>query len=342
VKSKRTAGKSAAAEGLTNVGLLSVVIPVYNGAGTVGELVEELIGRLGSKKLQIVLVNDGSPDNSHEVCSRIAAKHPRIVTYVNLFRNFGEHNAVMAGLNQAQGDYVVTMDDDFQNPPSEVRTLVEEAVRNGRDIVYSYYEKKRDRWYRNLGSKFNNWVANFMLKKPKDLYLSSFRCLNRAVVQEIIKYKGPFPYVDGLALRCTTRIGRVKVVHSKSQRGSSGYTFRKLVRLWLNMFINFSIVPLRVSSLLGIVFSALGVVLSIYTVIDKLVHPEVAVGWPSLFIAIMIFSGAQLLILGLLGEYLGRLLLGYNRTPQFIVREIVRSGRTVREPADGGPAKTDR
>lgn len=301
--------------------MLTILIPVYNGAVTIGPLVSRLIDVYGPTDLQIVLVNDGSRDNSDEVCLGLAKGHPSIVTYLNLARNFGEHNAVMAGLNHAVGDHVVIMDDDFQNPPEDVAALVDEAKRHNHDVVFSYYARKEHSLFRNLGSAFNNWVASMMLDKPRDLYLSSFKCMNRFLVNEVIKYKGPFPYVDGLILRCTRRFGRVQVQHNKRAEGRSGYTFRKLVRLWLNMFVNFSVLPLRMSSVLGMIFGLLGAVLSVFVVLEKLSHPEIPIGWPSLVVVVMVFSGIQLLILGLIGEYLGRLFLSQNQTPQYVVRD---------------------
>lgn len=302
--------------------LNTIVIPVYNSAKTIGYIIERLIKDLGPGNLQIILVNDGSSDSSHEVCHGLRLKYPGVITYISLSKNFGEHNAVMAGLNYAAGDYVVIMDDDFQNPPKEVSNLINEAYSKKYDIVYTYYKKKQHQWFRNIGSRFNNFVANFMLDKPKDLYLSSFKCLSRFAVQEIVKYKGPFPYIDGLVLRCTRNIGRIEVSHEKRQEGRSGYTLKKLVRLWLNMFVNFSVIPLRLSFFVGLFFSFLGLVSSVLVIIDKLLHPERPIGWPSMFIAIMVFSGVQFLILGLLGEYLGHLFMSHNQTPQFVVKEI--------------------
>lgn len=305
--------------------LITIVIPVYNGSQTIGRLADELISDLYPGNIQLVLVNDGSLDNSDEVCRRISKKYQNIVTYINLSRNFGEHNAVMAGLNYAYGDYVVIMDDDFQNPPSEVVKLIDKALKGNYDIVYSYYEKKQHNWFRNIGSKFNDLVANILLQKPKDLYLSSFKCLSRFTVREIIKYVGPFPYIDGLAFRVTRNIGKVLVKHEKRESGRSSYTFKKMVHLWLNMFVNFSIVPLRISAWLGFIFSFIGVVIICFTLYEKLVHPEIPIGWPSLIVVIMTFSGAQLLILGIFGEYLGRLFLMDNKTPQYIIRDIYNS-----------------
>ncbi|MBU0682799.1 MAG: glycosyltransferase family 2 protein [Candidatus Omnitrophota bacterium] len=301
---------------------ITIVIPIYNSESTIGKLVPNLIENLKEVSLQIVLVNDGSSDKSHEACLSLREAYSSIVEYINLARNFGEHNAVMAGLNYAKGDYVVIMDDDFQNPPREVPRLVAEAKDKGYDIVYTCYEKKCHSWFRNFGSKFNEKIANLMLDKPKDLYLSSFKCLSAFVVREIIKYKGPFPYIDGLALRCTRNIGIIKAQHQKREDGKSNYTLKKLVNLWLNMFVNFSIIPLRISVFLGLILGGMGILISIYVIIEKILYPGVPVGWTSLMLAVMVFSGVQLLTLGLLGEYVGRLLLSNNQTPQFVVREI--------------------
>ncbi|MBN2374017.1 glycosyltransferase family 2 protein [bacterium] len=301
---------------------ISIVIPVYNGARTIGGLVNKLISILEKENLQVILVNDGSADNSRDVCISLVSQYPSIVRYVELAKNFGEHNAVMAGLHYADGDYVVIMDDDFQNPPEEVPRIIQKAAGENLDIVFTQYTKKEHNWFRNLGSIFNDKMANVLLKKPKGLYLSSFKCLSRFAVKETIKYAGPYPYIDGLALRCTRRIGVIQVRHDKRMDGRSGYTIRKLVNLLTNMLVNFSVSPLRISFLLGIVFSILGLFLSVMIVIERIANPALPIGWASLAIMIIIFSGVQLFILGLLGEYLGRMFLGSNQTPQFIVREV--------------------
>lgn len=302
---------------------VSIVIPVYNGARSIGPLVEHLLTVLHQYTLQIVLVNDGSPDNSHEVCRGLHQAHPDAVTYVRLAKNFGEHNAVMAGLRHARGDYVVIMDDDFQNPPDEVIRLIEHAAQGDHDIVYTFYRKKHHHWFRNLGSRLNNFVATWMLDKPRDLYLSSFKCLSRFAVREITRYEGPFPYVDGLALRATRHIGKIEVRHEPRRDGHSSYTFRKLVHLWLNMFINFSVMPLRLSTMMGLGLSALGFLLGIVVLIEKLLNPSVPLGWSSVIVALALFAGVQLAMLGLAGEYLGRLFLSTNQTPQFVIRDVL-------------------
>lgn len=302
---------------------ISVIIPVYDGAMTIVNLVDEVINSMSRNEIEIILVNDGSRDSSHEVCVSIFKKYKNIVKYICLAKNFGEHNAVMAGLNHAVGDYAVVIDDDFQNPPGEILKLVDEAVRGKYDVVYSYYDKKYHSWFRNLGSNFNNFIAGFLLDKPKGLYLSSFKCLNYFIVQEIIKYKGPFPYIDGLILRNTRNIGRVLVRHDKQRKGKSGYTLRKLTGLWLNMFVNFSIYPLRISSFFGFIFLIIAMAFSIWIIIEKIVNPAVPAGATSILIAIFVFGGIQLLILGIIGEYLGKLFLMSNLTPQYTIRHII-------------------
>ena len=301
---------------------IGIVIPVYNGALTIGNLIDKLIALLPYKNKKIILVNDGSTDNSHEVCLKKVEQYPHIVTYLSLSKNFGEHNAVMAGLNYADTDYVVVMDDDFQNPPDEVEKLINVAVEGGYDVIYSYYEEKKHTFFRNLGSKFNDIVATFLLDKPPNLYLSSFKCMNRFMVNEVIKYKGPFPYIDGLILRVTRNIGKVMVRHEERQINRSNYTLRKLIHLWLNMFVNFSVIPLRISTVLGLFMAFIGAIMSIYVFIDKVFISSNPLGWSSIMVAVITFSGVQLLIIGLIGEYLGRLFLTGNMTPQYVIKNI--------------------
>jgi glycosyltransferase involved in cell wall biosynthesis len=300
---------------------ISIVIPVYNAERTISRLVDELAEKVSCDELEIILVNDGSKDNSHEACISIFEKYRDIVKYLCLAKNFGEHNAVLAGLNYVTGDYAVIIDDDFQNPPEEINKLVAEAVSKKYDVVYSYYSKKHHPWLRNLGSRFGNIVANFLLDKPKDLYLSSFKCINSLIVKEIVKYKGPFPYIDGLILRATRNIGSVLTSHTERIVGKSGYSFKKLVSLWLNMFVNFSVLPLRISTVLGFLFSILGGVLSACFIIEKLIYPDVPVGLTAILVSILVFAGIQLIMLGLIGEYLGKLFLMSNRTPQYVIRQ---------------------
>jgi len=301
---------------------LAIVIPVYNSEKTIARLVDELVGNLGPLyRLEIILVNDHSGDRSEEACISLYQRYKDTVRFYSLSRNVGEHSAVMAGLNKTTAGYVVIMDDDFQNPVGEVTKLVEKALKGDFDVVYTYYREKKHNMFRNIGSWFHNRVANFMLRKPKDLYLSSFKVLSRFLVDEIIKYKAPFPYIDGLILQATENIGRVEVEHHPRQESRSGYTLGKLVSLWLNMFTNFSILPLRLSVFLGFVFAFLGLAMGAYTVIEKINHPDLPVGFASLIFSISVFAGVQLISLGIIGEYIGRIFLTLNRKPQYTIKK---------------------
>jgi glycosyltransferase involved in cell wall biosynthesis len=305
---------------------LSLVIPVYNGSRTIGQLVEQIMKVFEPTSFEVVLVNDGSQDDSEAVCARLVERFPRIVVFVHLSRNFGEHNAVLAGFMQSRGRYVAVLDDDGQNPPEEVTRMLEDLKRKNYDVVYGHYIEKKHSAFRNFGSWFNDKIATMMLQKPKDLYLSSFKVMNRFLVNEIIKYRGPYPYADGLIYRVTRNIGQIPVEHRPSANGPSRYTFRRLVRLWLNMFLNFSIKPLRLSIYVGLLTSCLSVVALIAILIDRVwITPNVTLGIPTVLGTIVLLAGIQLMILGLVGEYLGRLYLDQTGTPQYVIRYVKRS-----------------
>lgn len=300
----------------------TIVIPVYNGALSIGRLVDELIARLTPLfSIEIVLVNDCSPDNSEEVCIGIARKHPEFVSFYSLAMNVGEHNTVMAGLNKATGDYAIIMDDDFQNPVSEVIKLINYMLSHDYDVVYTWYDEKKHSLFRNLGSRFNDRVANLMLKKPRNLYLSSFKMINRFLIDEVIKYNLPYPYIDGLILQTTSNIGKIKVNHTSRQTGKSNYTLRKLISLWMNMFTNFSILPLRMSIILGFIFSIIGFLIGIDAVIEKIYNPNVPLGYTFVVVIISIYAGVQLIAIGMVGEYLGRIFMSNNKKPQYSIRK---------------------
>ena len=306
---------------------VSVLIPVYNSQDTIGRLIDVVIEELRPRcdQLEIVAVNDGSRDHSHDALCQAVDRHPDIVKYVRLARNFGEHGAVMCGLHYVSGDCVVIIDDDFQNPPDQILRLVDK-LQEGFDVVYSYYGEKHHSLKRNLGSAFNDWMATRLLGKPKGLYLSSFKAMNRFLIDTVTQYEGPYPYLDGLVIRSTSSIGQQLCQHAPREVGHSNYTSRRLIRLWLNMFTGFSVKPLRIVSFLGFLMSAAGMFMALFFMVSWSLggifrSQEIPPGWASLIICITIFAGLQLSVLGMIGEYLGRVLHTANRTPQFIVRE---------------------
>lgn len=305
---------------------LSVVIPVYNAEKTIASLCNNLIELLsGDFRLEIVLINDCSSDGTDGICRELHAKHPETVVYARLSRNFGEHNAVMAGLNQTRGDYIVIMDDDFQNPPEEVIKLVSE-IQKGFDAVYCKYEKKNDSIFRNLGSYLNGSMARVVLNKPANLYLSSFKAMNRFLVNEVITYTTPTPYLDAIILRITNNIGIIEVRHDQRLTGNSGYTLKKLAALWGNMIVSYSMIPLRILTVSGMIMTLLG----IYSVCDMLIgniSPVITdpTDLEELTSVSMFFRGLQLFATGILGEYVGRIYLKLNQEPQYIIREKLNS-----------------
>ena len=303
---------------------LSIVIPVYNGAGSIAELVRALEELRIEGGHEIILVNDGSPDDSLDLCRALVDGASVPITLIKLARNYGEHNAIMAGLRHASGAHIITMDDDLQNPPEEVERLLVFAQGSGKEVIYTFYDEKQHPVWRNLGSRFANRVADFVLEKPRGLYLSSFRCISAFVVREITRYEGPFPYVDGLILQVTHDIGRLMVRHLPRAAGRSNYTLRRLLRLWASMFVNFSVMPLRVSTITGFVLSGLGALAGAIVIAEALISSPPA-GWASLMAAVLLLSGVQLVILGIVGEYLGRLYLTANGKPQSVIREVRRS-----------------
>ena len=304
---------------------LTIVIPVYRGAGTIGQVVAELSALRPAGGLEIILVNDGSPDNSGEVCRSLLAAATVPIVYIEHARNYGEHNAVMTGLRRARGDYVITMDDDLQNPPEEVIHLYDHAREGDWDVVYTRYATKQHALWRNIGSRFANAVADRLLDKPKGLYLSSFRCMARLVVESVTRYNGPYPYVDGLIMQVTQRIDSIEVRHLPRIEGRSNYNLTRLVLLWLNLATSFSLAPLRLAILLGIGMSVLGTIGAIATIAEALVTKATPSGYASTMVVILLVGGVQSMILGVLGEYVGRTFLSANGKPQGTVRAIARS-----------------
>jgi undecaprenyl-phosphate 4-deoxy-4-formamido-L-arabinose transferase len=303
---------------------LSFVIPLYKSADTIAAVVREIEALRIEGGHEIILVNDGSGDETGDVCRELVARSRVPITYIEHARNYGEHNAVLTGWRHARGAHIVNLDDDGQNPPAEAVRLWEEARRTGLDVVFGHYVEKQHSLWRNLGSGLTNRMTNWALDKPHGFYLSSFRCVTMFVAQQVIGYAGPYPYIDGLILQVTQRIGSISVRHEPRHAGDSTYTLRRLIRLWLSAWVNFSVLPLRVATVLGLLlaFAGLAALVVVFVMWLRDVGPEHGFGW--IMAALLVFSGTQLVLLGLIGEYIGRMFLAVNQRPQSVVREILR------------------
>jgi len=305
---------------------VSIVIPVYGSERVLPELVAQ-IRKVAEglddvrEKYEIIFVCDQSPDNSWRVIQKLSAENPRVCGIL-LRINVGQHNALMAGFAQARGEIIVTMDDDLQHSPADIPKLLLE-IKQGHDVAYARFKTRKHASWKIAGSRLNDLVAGYLMQKPRDLYLSPFRAMKAAIRDDILRYRGPYVYVDGLILSVTRNIASVDVDHHDRYAGDSRYGLSKSVSLWLKMATSFSIVPLRLTSLLGLLFSGLGFLLAILLVIQKLTLNLMPIGWSSLIVTILIIGGVQLLALGMLGEYLGRVLLTINLRPQYVVAETV-------------------
>ncbi len=300
---------------------ISVVIPCYGSQNTIESVVNEVKSTLSQRPVEyeIILVNDCSPDNVWERIELLsqADSHIKGICFA---KNFGQHSALMAGYRYSTGDIVISMDDDGQTPADELFKLVDE-IEKGYDVVYATYENKKHNVFRNIGSKMNDIMCDVLLGKPKGLMVTSYFAARRFIIDEICKYKNSYTYVIGLVFRTTKNIGTVSVTHRSRTEGSSGYTLRKLINLWLNGFTAFSIKPLRFATMSGIGIAILGFLYVIYIIINKCINPDVPMGWSSTMAAIFIIGGLILFTLGMIGEYLGRVYISINDAPQYVIRE---------------------
>lgn len=303
---------------------VSFVIPCYRSEHTLPHVVKEIcdtMDSLGTYAYDIVLVNDSSPDATFEVIRGLCREYKNI-TGINLARNFGQHAALMAGIRHTDGDYVICLDDDGQTPADEADKLIDK-LEEGFDAVYACYDHKQHSAFRNLGSKVNELMTRFMLGKPKNLYISSYFAVKRFVAEDMLRYQNSYPYVIGLVLRATKNIANVAVNHREREEGRSGYTLKKLMGLWFNGFTAFSVKPLRIATGLGAFCACAGFLYGAYTVIKRLVNPNVPMGFSSIMAAIVFFGGMLMIMLGLVGEYIGRIYISLNNSPQYVIREKV-------------------
>jgi len=301
---------------------VSFVIPCYRSENTLQHVIAEIedkMKQLTQYEYNVFLINYCSPDNTVGVIRRLC-EEKTYIKGISFARNFGQHAALMAGLRHSDGDYVVCLDDDGQTPADEVDKLLGK-LEEGYDAVYAKYEHKQHSAFRNIGSKINELMTRTMLGKPKELYISSYFAVKRFVVEDMIRYENSYPYVIGLVLRATKNITNVTVQHREREEGNSGYTFKKLIGLWFNGFTAFSVKPLRIATIIGASSAGVGFLYGIYTVIKRLVNPDVPMGFSSMMTAIVIFGGMIMVMLGLIGEYIGRIYISLNNSPQYVIRE---------------------
>lgn len=304
--------------------LISFVIPCYCSEKTIEAVVEEIIAKVQEQSqydYEIILVNDFSKDDTKNVIWKMAEENHRIVA-IDFSRNFGQHSAMMAGFQKVRGKYVVGLDDDGQMPIESIFDLIKE-LENGADVAFGAYEEIKQKWYRNLGSKVNVWMTEILLEKPKKLYMSSFWAGKRFVIEEVLRYDGAYPYIGGLLLRITKNMVSVPVKHRERSAGKSGYTFFKLINLWMNGFTAFSVKPLRFATFCGGISAAAGFIFGIVMIIRKLLNPDILLGYASTITVLLFIGGMIMLLLGILGEYIGRIYICMNKAPQYVVKEVV-------------------
>lgn len=303
---------------------ISFVIPCYRSEHTLETVVNEIRDKMllmHKETYEIILVNDCSPDNTFAVIRKLCARDKRIIG-LDHAKNFGQHAALMAGFHFVSGDVIVCMDDDGQTPADEVDRLLD-RIEEGYDVVYAEYEDKRHSVFRNIGSSVNRKMTEVMLGKPRELYISSYFAAKRFVVDEMIKYQNAYPYVLGLVLRTTKNICNVKVTHRDRLEGISGYSLKRLTALWVNGFTSFSVMPLRIASYGGVFVAVMGFLYAVYTIISKVSNPDRVIGWSSTISIILILGGFTLLVLGMIGEYVGRIYISLNNSPQYVIRTVI-------------------
>ena len=314
--------------------LLSIVIPCYRSANTIGKVVEMSMAEVDKIKdleCEFVLVNDCSPDDTFEAIRHLAEKYPN-VKGVNFAKNFGQHNAIMAGLREASGDYIMGMDDDMQTHPSQIPAFIRK-MNEGYDVVFGVYRKRKFGFFKNLSSKISSFVIWHMIEKPKDLESSNFWCCRKYVRDEIIKYTGYNLYLQIMFYRTTSNIANIEIEHFAREEGQSNYSFKKALKLFM-AFMNYTVIPLRAATIMGVLFSAAGFIGAVAVLVRKLIDPTVMVGWSSLMCAMLALFGIAFLMMGIIGEYVGKMVLNQKKTPQYVVRETVNIDKTKEDVTD--------
>lgn len=301
---------------------VSFVVPCYNSATSISNVVSEIKKTILKREgydYEIILINDCSRDKTLQEIENICKSNVK-VKGINLTKNFGQHAALMSGYKVSTGDIVVSMDDDGQTPANEVFSLIDK-LNEGYDVVYASYNTKRHGNFRNFGSKVNKIMAEILINKPKELQVTSYFAARRFIINEILKYRNAFPYVVGLILRTTNNITNTPVAHLERAEGNSNYNLSKLVSLWMNGFTAFSVKPLRIASAIGVLCALIGFFFTIYIIVYKILNPSLVAGYSSLMAALLFLGGIILMVLGLIGEYIGRIYISLNNSPQYVINK---------------------
>ncbi len=302
---------------------VSVVIPVYRGAESLPILIPRLVEVLTAQGyvFEIICVHDCGPDNSLEVLKQLAEQHAAL-KIVSLSRNFGQENAILAGFRYIKYSTVVCMDEDLQHDPADVPKLVDELRQKNLDVVFAKFTERTRSFSRRFGTAFNDYMMQKTIQKPKGLGMSSFLALRSFIVDNIQEYAGPYPYLAGLYLTYSTAVGNVELTEHDRPHGESSYNLSKLMGVWVNGLVNFSILPLRLLFVGGLVTLALSLIATVVLVINRLMDPNLPLGWTMVMITLVALAGIQSVALGLLGEYVGRILMIGTRKPAFAVRAV--------------------
>lgn len=308
---------------------LSIVVPVYRSEDCLVALYDAVGRELAAAGIsfELILVNDCSPDGSWGVIESLCRVDRRVVG-VDLRRNFGQDNAILTGLRLVRGRHVAVMDDDLQHHPKYLPALLAK-LGEGADVVYACFRTKRQKLWKNAGSWLNGKLAEWVLGKPKGVYLSPYKVIRREVVEAVCDYPGPSPYIDGLLFQTTSRITQIPAEHYPRFGGRGNFTLLRSAGVSARLAFSFSAMPLRLVSWCGFLLAALGMLLTIFVVGYRLLFPEnfppQAVGWASLMVAILLTGGLQMIFFGVLGEYAGRTYLLVSRKPQTSIREVLRA-----------------
>lgn len=309
---------------IDNKYLFSFIIPCYGSETTIKDVISEIIETVSQRPdydYEILAVNDYSPDNVYFVLSELASNNTKIKV-IDLAKNMNRPGAVMAGLHYANGDFCVIMDDDGQCPMKDFWVLFE-PINNGHDVAIADYPSRKQSAFKNFGTFVNKKMTEIIIGRPKNLQFTNFMILKKFIVNELLKYENPYPFMTGLLLRTTSDIINVPMTERERFSGNTTFSFKKMVSLWVNGLTAFSIIPLRVSSLIGFITAIIGFLFGLITIIRKLIIPNISAGWSSIVSLVLFIGGLIMLMLGMIGEYLGRIYISINKSPQYVVKKTI-------------------